>query len=155
MIGLGSAGGQLHDCVARTEAPRLQALDEKGREDAERIVKQIMLDASAVWRAIHRTPTNWPPLRVQPRWNPDRRVWEIPNTENPICGHAEVFRKAWPASGVMRDGVAYEVGESRPLLRTPLATDSPTRTDRSIRQRQESGRTDLFTQIMNPPTAQG
>lgn len=41
-------------------------------------------------------------------WNTARCVWEIPNTENLLCGHSEGFWATWLTSGTMRNGRVYE-----------------------------------------------
>jgi hypothetical protein len=65
-------------------------------------------------------------------WSPARGVWEVPETENLICEHSDVFSETWPSSGTTRNGWAYaqptwvprtDGSESSSLLPTP---DVPT-----------------------------
>jgi len=68
-------------------------------------------------------------------WNPARGVWEVPETENLICEHSELYSATWPSSGMTRNGWAYALPTSAPrmddsasssLLPTPLSiSDSP------------------------------
>jgi hypothetical protein len=45
------------------------------------------------------------------RWNPARDVWEM-ETTGLFCEHSDVFSATWPASGMTRAGVAYELPTS-------------------------------------------
>jgi len=72
-------------------------------------------------------------------WNTARSAWEIPNTENLLCQHLELFSETFISSGMMRNGQVFELpmqehrthdsefssslGEDR-MLRTPSVTDS-------------------------------
>ena len=42
-------------------------------------------------------------------WNTVRGAWEIPGTENLLCEHWELFSQTWPASGMMQNGLVYEL----------------------------------------------
>jgi hypothetical protein len=46
------------------------------------------------------------PTRIA-TWNPARGVWETPKVA--LCGHSEVWSETWPAWGMTRSGVAYEL----------------------------------------------
>ena len=64
-------------------------------------------------------------------WNGTVGVWET--TENLLCGHSALFSETWPAWGMTRSGVAFELEtqQSAPLtddsgcslLPTPLTSD--------------------------------
>lgn len=65
-------------------------------------------------------------------WNSARGAWEVPETENLICEHSELFSETWPSSGMTRNGWAYALPTSAPLtvasgfsslLPTPNAAD--------------------------------
>ena len=49
-------------------------------------------------------------------WNRARGVWEVPETENLICEHSELFSATWPTSGTTRNGWAYELPTSAPPM---------------------------------------
>lgn len=43
-------------------------------------------------------------------WNSARDVWEtVQGQKNVICGHSGVFSETWPTSGMMRNGVAFQL----------------------------------------------
>ena len=64
-------------------------------------------------------------------WNPERDVWETGQMDL-LSGRLAVFSETWPASGMTRNGVAFELptwvrptGENEcSLLPTPMTTDS-------------------------------
>ena len=64
-------------------------------------------------------------------WNSARGVWEKPETVNLLCEHLELYLETWQTSGMMRDGMVFELqmpvhptsdSESL-LLRTPKASE--------------------------------
>lgn len=73
-------------------------------------------------------------MREIARWNPARDVWEVPETENLLCEHLDVFSETWPNSGMTCGGTAYalptwehrtdaSVSSSSQLLPTPTVQD--------------------------------
>lgn len=56
-------------------------------------------------------------------WNPARGVWET--TQGSFCGHWEPFSETWPAWGMTRSGVAYELPTSVPLMADSESSSSP------------------------------
>lgn len=72
-------------------------------------------------------------MRPIARWNPARDVWEVPETDNLLCAHWDVFSETFPTSGMTVAGTAYELPTSEPrmdgsasssLLPTPSVADS-------------------------------
>ena len=63
-------------------------------------------------------------------WNPERDVWETGQMDL-LSGLSAVFSETWPASGMTRNGVAFELptlghrtsGTEYSLLPTPTARD--------------------------------
>ena len=69
-------------------------------------------------------------------WNSARGVWEKPETANLLCEHSELYSETWQNSGMMRDGMVFELqmpahpikdSESLSLEKTRLPT--PVTTD--------------------------
>jgi hypothetical protein len=67
-------------------------------------------------------------------WNPARGVWET-NQMSLLCEHSVLFSATWPASGMTRNGQAYELpmptlpttaseSSSSPTLPTPTTQDN-------------------------------
>ena len=42
-------------------------------------------------------------------WNSARGVWEKPETVNLLCEHLELYSETWQTSGMMRDGMVFEL----------------------------------------------
>ncbi|MDR0626582.1 MAG: hypothetical protein LBG11_04855 [Bifidobacteriaceae bacterium] len=93
-------------------------------------------------------------------WNPGAGFWESPQLD--LCGLPGVFSGIWPASGLMRNGLAYR----RPrwerliagsgcsswpgaLLRTPLASDSIRGRETLARVKARKGTIALTHQVMD------
>ena len=51
------------------------------------------------------------------RWNPTRDCWETTRQASLLSEHLDVYSETWPASGSMRNGIAYE----RLMLEHPTA----------------------------------
>ena len=58
--------------------------------------------------------TSVPPLAS---WNADRDLWETIQQASLFSEHLDVYSETWPASGSMRNGIAYE----RLMLEHPTA----------------------------------
>ena len=64
-------------------------------------------------------------------WNTARGVWET-NQQSLLCEHLELFSESWMTSGMMRNGVAYELPMQEPhtndsefsFLRTPTIMET-------------------------------
>jgi len=48
-------------------------------------------------------------------WNSARGVWEKPETVSLLCEHLELYSETWQTSGMMRDGMVFEL--QKPVLR--------------------------------------
>ena len=48
-------------------------------------------------------------LKLIAIWNSARGVWEKPETVNLLCEHSELYSESWLTSGMMRNGVVYEL----------------------------------------------
>jgi hypothetical protein len=47
-------------------------------------------------------------------WNSARGVWEKPETVSLLCEHLELYSETWQTSGMMRDGMVFEL--QKPVL---------------------------------------
>jgi hypothetical protein len=75
-------------------------------------------------------------------WNPERDVWETGQMDL-FSGRLGVFSETWPASGMTRNGVAYELPTWEPptedteysWLPTPTATYSGNTAENHLRKK--------------------
>lgn len=98
-------------------------------------------------------------------WNPHRQVWEAPHGAIDLFSeHSEPFSETWPASGMTRAGVAFElpmlalptVGSASSLLRTPRASRGASGTETMYKlggQRDDVDRTQGQV-LLKTPTSQ-
>ncbi|AYN56858.1 DNA methyltransferase [Arthrobacter phage Andrew] len=105
-------------------------------------------------------------------WNTARDAWEVPGTNGLFCEHLAVYSEVWPTSGMTRNGEAYELPTSGPLmggsgslcsesgarlLPTPEAKLSDSGPDYARAGRPGSGGDDLTTavhRLLPTPTTQ-
>tara|TARA_B110000285_G_scaffold223408_1_gene278878 strand:- start:29 stop:883 length:855 start_codon:yes stop_codon:yes gene_type:complete len=93
-------------------------------------------------------------------WNSVRGVWEKPETVNLLCEHLELFSESWMTSGMMRNGVVYELPmQERPtsvseslLLRTPAASEAERGHQPEEKARARGGQVTLSGQMNYLPT---
>ena len=97
-------------------------------------------------------------------WNPTRDVWEVGQMDL-LSGHSDVFSETWPASGMTRNGVAYELPTWEPptedteysWLPTPAARDGAPRGSQSPEKRRAGGHqpsiADVAEHLLPTPTA--
>jgi hypothetical protein len=93
-------------------------------------------------------------------WNSVRGVWEKPETANLLCEHLELYSETWQTSGMMRDGMVFELqmpvhhtsdSESL-LLRTPAASEAERGHQPEEKARARGGQVTLSGQFKNLPT---
>ena len=71
-------------------------------------------------------------LKLIAIWNSARGVWEKPETVNLLCEHSELYSESWLTSGMMRNGMVFELQKPElPIkdsefsyLRTPAASEA-------------------------------
>lgn len=97
-------------------------------------------------------------------WNPERDIWEGVQMDL-LSGHSDVFSETWPASGMTRNGVAYELPTWEPptedteysWLPTPAARDGAPRGSQSPEKRRVGGHqpsiADVAEHLLPTPTA--
>jgi hypothetical protein len=93
-------------------------------------------------------------------WNTVRGVWEKPETVSLLCEHLELFSESWMTSGMMQNGVVYELPmQERPtsvseslLLRTPAASEAERGHQPEDKARARGGQVTLSGQFKNFPT---
>ena len=79
-------------------------------------------------------------------WNPERDIWEVGQMDL-LSGRLAVFSETWPASGMTRNGVAFELPTWVPptddteysWLPTPAARDGAPRGSQSPEKRRAGG----------------
>ena len=97
-------------------------------------------------------------------WNPERDVWETVQMDL-FSGRSAVFSETWPASGMTRNGVAYELptwelptdDTEYSWLPTPAARDGVPRGSQPPEKRRASGHqpsiADVTEHLLPTPTA--
>jgi len=93
-------------------------------------------------------------------WNTVRGVWEKPETVSLLCEHSELFSESWMTSGMMQNGVVYELpmqerptsGSESLLLRTPAASEAERGHQPEDKARARGGQVTLSGQFKNLPT---
>ena len=75
-------------------------------------------------------------------WNPERDIWEVEQMDL-LSGRSGVFSETWPASGMTRNGVAFELptwelptdDTEYSWLPTPAATYSGNTAENHLRKK--------------------
>ena len=93
-------------------------------------------------------------------WNSARGVWEKPETVNLLCEHLELFSESWMTSGMMRDGMVYELpmrerltnGSEFSYLRSPAASEAERGHQPEEKAKARGGQVTLSGQLNYLPT---
>lgn len=60
-------------------------------------------------------------------WSRALGIWEVPETENLLCEHSDVFSETWPTSGSMRNGRVFVPLTSEPRTSGTASSSLPGR----------------------------